>query len=365
MLFSLLLVAMLIRYAANTENWRWVDTLDGDTWNAIQDPPAPPEKPTPEKPLAVVAAKPAAKSEPKPAAKSEAEAKPKPAPQAEPDETATLIDLDPEEADSAREELQAVGDRTLFNQPEEMLAYNRLVKWTRNQTYEAMLKRAKRKVLYNDFIQSPDKWRGKLVALDLTAGRIIKYDQKPDDNPLYANLHEVWGFTNESRNWFYEFVVVDPPKDLPTGPSVWEKVRAVGYFFKVQAYQPAGAKLNDPPLFAPMFIGRLSWTPPVIPRVQSADYLWAGMVALLFGLIMVAALAAAFFGRRGRARPQASVVGTTGLTTDEWLDRASSGDAPLDAAPVDEPPRDADEGRQTESPPTSDMQNNDSTSGGF
>jgi hypothetical protein len=351
MLFSLVVIAMLIRYAANSDNWRWVDTLDGDAWNAIQDPPdkPTPHKPAPKKPrAAAVAAKP--------------EAQPQPTDSAKADEPAELTDLDPEEADSAREELQAVGDRTLFNQPEEMLAYNRLVKWTRNQSFEALLKRAKRKVFYNDFVQSPDKWRGKLVALDLTAARIIKYDQKPGDNPLYTNLYEVWGFTNESRNWFYEFVAVDPPKDLPTGPSLWEKVRVVGYFFKVQAYQPAGAKLNDPPLFAPMFIGRLSWTPPVIPQVQSADYLWAGMVALLFGLIMAAAMGAAFLTRRRRARPQVSPVGTSGLTTDEWLDRAMMGEAPGDDLPADNPLGGGD-GRQDASRQPLDPQDNP-TSGG-
>jgi hypothetical protein len=357
MLLTLLVVGMLVRYAANSDNWRWVDQLDSsNVWAEADDPKDPassqaamaaPAKAAPAK-AAPVKAAPTKSQPPKPVAAkpaAKAEGKPADATVAEPSEPPGLTDEDAEEADSAQEELQAVGDRTLFNQPEEMLAYNRLVKWTRSQTAEAMLKRANRRVLFNDFIQSPDKWRGKLVSFELTALRAIKYDARPDDNPLYANLYEVWGFTSESKNWLYEFVVVDPPKGLPLGPSLWEKVRVVGYFFKVQGYQPAGAKVNDPPLFAPMFIGRLTWTPPVIPRVQSADYLWAGMVAGLFGLIMIAALAAAILGRRRRTPVPSIAVGTSGLTTDEWLDRAAVGEAPLDGDSSDDrridPPEEA------------------------
>lgn len=309
MLMTLLVLGMLIRYAGDSENWRWVESLDSGGWAGADEP----EK----------SEQPAATAQPAKPAPAEVAA-------AQPDDSSPLTDEDPEEADSAREEFQAVGDRTLFNQAEEMLAYNRLVKWTRHQSFDAMLKRAKRKVLFNDLVQSPDRWRGKLVALDLIACRVLKYDEKPDDNPLYDNLHEVWGFTTESRNWLYEAVVVDPPKQLPTGPSVWEKVRVVGYFFKLQAYQPAGAKPNQPPLFAPVILGRLVWTKPVIPRVQSADYLWAGMVAALFGLVMLAAVGTALVRRSRPSKAQTVGIGTSGLTTDEWLERAVAGEAPLD-----------------------------------
>lgn len=343
MCLMLVVLVVFIRYAADPSNWAWVDRLDGDAWAGADDAEQPADTPLPKASRAKPAPqKPASKPETgKPSPKPEA-GKPSPAPQpapvveAEPAEPPGLTDEDPEEADSASEELQAVGDRTLYNQPEEMLAYDRLVKWSRNQSFEAMAKRAKRRVVFNDFIQSPDKWRGKLVALDLMACRVLKYEQKPGDNPRYANLYEVWGFTNESRNWLYEAVVVDPPPELPKGPSVQEKVRLVGYFFKVQAYQPAGAKPNQQPLFAPVFIGRLTWAKPVVPRVQSADYLWFGLMAGIFGLIMIAAVGTLFLRRRRRNASPSIVIGTSGLTTDEWLDRAEVGEAPLDGDPSDD-----------------------------
>jgi hypothetical protein len=364
MLLMLVVLVVFIRYAADPSNWAWVETLDGDAWAETDPPDAPPKgqpdtkaKSSPANPDANPSAtKPplkteAAKPEPaKPGAKPAAKPEPAVVVETEPAEPPGLTDQDPEEADAAGEELQAVGDRTLFNQPEEMLAYNRLVKWSRNQSFDAMLKRAKRRVVFNDFVQSPDKWRGKLVALDLTACRVLKYEQKPDDNPLYANLYEVWGFSKESQNWLYEAVVVDPPADLPKGPSVQEKVRLVGYFFKIQAYQPAGAKPNQPPLFAPVFIGKLNWAKPVVPHVDSADYLWFGLMAGMFGLIMVAAVGALIFTRRRPRRPPSLVVGTSGLTTDEWLDRAEIGDAPLDDVP-DEKPSAASEVRGEGDPP--------------
>lgn len=349
MLLMLVVLVVFIRYAADPSNWAWVETLDSNGWAEADEPEkAPAAKPQPAKPKPAKSQASKSPAKPVPAKadgakpQEEAKAAEKPATptvaEIEAAASAKLTDEDPEEADSAAEELQAVGDRTLFNQPEEMLAYNRLVKWSRNQTFAQMQQRAKRRVVFNDFIQSPEAWRGKLVALELNACRVLKYEQKPGDNPLYANLYEVWGFTNESRNWLYEAVVVDPPKDLPTGPSVQEKIRLVGYFFKIQAYQPAGAGPNQPPLFAPVFIGRVSWAKPVVPRVQAADYLWFGLMAAMFGLIMIAAVGVLLL-RRPRAKPVQNVVGTTGLTTDEWLSRAESGNAPLEADDLaDEPP---------------------------
>ncbi len=52
-------------------------------------------------------------------------------------------------------------------------------------------------------------------------------------------LYEVWGFTSESRDRLYVAIVVDLPKGMPIGPSVYEKARFTGYFFKLQGYEPA------------------------------------------------------------------------------------------------------------------------------
>jgi hypothetical protein len=66
----------------------------------------------------------------------------------------------------------------------------------------------------------------------------------------------------------YDTIVVDLPKGMPIGTRISEQVRFVGYFFKVQAYQPALAKPRDPPLPAPMLIGRLVWKQIDLPNVE-------------------------------------------------------------------------------------------------
>jgi hypothetical protein len=328
MVMMLLVVGALIRYSSNPDTWRWVER-DSNAWADEVGEGSAAKGPAGKSPPAVSVSAPA-KGEP--AAKTPA----KPVRAAKP-EAAGPTDEDPEEADSAREELQAVGDRTLAIQPEEMLAYKRILGWTRNQSFAAMLKRANRKVVYNDFVQSPEKFRGKLVALDLTAARVLPIDDKPEGDPIFENLTDLWGASSESGNWLYEAIVVDRPRGMPIGPrDVGEKVRVVGYFFKLQAYQRAGAGLNEPPQVAPIVIGRLAWKEAVIPRVQSSDWLWAGMVAALFAVVIVVAVGIGLLRRRPPVI-QSVGIGTSGLTTDQWLDRAEVGEAPLDDADLEHP----------------------------
>ena len=149
-------------------------------------------------------------------------------------------DKDPEEVEAIQEEFQAVSDAKLSIGPEEMPAYNRLLRWVQSQTLSEMRSRAKKDPVFTQFYQSPDKYRGQLFELKLNVRRILKYTH----NDL--TLYEVWGWTAESRSWPYVGVVIDLPKGMPIGPDVYETVTLVGYFFKMQGYMEAGAKPRSP-----------------------------------------------------------------------------------------------------------------------
>ena len=145
---------------------------------------------------------------------------------------------------------------TLAIQREEMPAYDRVVGWVVNQPFSLLRKRARTDITFNDLVQSPNKHRGQLIELELNVQLLRKIEEQiPSGVPLY----EAWGFTNDSGAWLYDTIVVDLPKGMPIGTRISEQVRFVGYFFKVQAYQPPLAKPRDPPLPAPMLIGRLVW----------------------------------------------------------------------------------------------------------
>jgi hypothetical protein len=208
-----------------------------------------------------------------------------------------------------------------------MPAYKRVMRWVRNQPYELMLKRAKRKVMFNDLVHSPDKYRGKLITMELNVRRALKIEDLPADE-LYKDIYELWGPTPETMTWLYETVAVDLPKQMPVGPFVSAKVRMVGYFFKLQAYDPAEAKPNQRHLIAPMFIGRISYVPPEIPKVQAIDWVWASLMGGIFLIVIVIALVIAFIaGRRPAGRLAGSGTATT--SAEEWLERAGTGDSEI------------------------------------
>ena len=65
---------------------------------------------------------------------------------------------DPEERDAAREEFQAIDDRTPLA-GEEMPAYWRLFLWTKNQTAQQMLKRATNEISLDDLLRRSSSQR--------------------------------------------------------------------------------------------------------------------------------------------------------------------------------------------------------------
>jgi hypothetical protein len=285
-ILMLVVLGMLITQSANPSNWRWLAS---------------------------------AKSAEQPAVKKE---KKIPAPTGPTDE-------DREQADAAREELQAVTDGTLQLGPEEMEAYNRFVSWTDHQSFARLWQRAHHDVWYTNLYDAPNKRRGKLVALDIEVARAQQVGNNRDGVPLT----EVWGTTEESRGRLYALIVVGYPKGMPTGFDIrreYGKVQArfAGYFLKLQGYQPASAKPGQPPERAPLLVGRLEWLPAPAPLVDNtSEWIWGG--GILGVVAVVLAVWYFFFKPKGRpslVRPHI-LAPSTGevIPNDVWLEEKDEG----------------------------------------
>jgi hypothetical protein len=236
-------------------------------------------------------------------------------------------DEDPDQADEAKEEFQVLADGTLQLQREEMEAYDRLVEWVKNQSFERLYQRAKKDVWYTDLHDAPNRYRGKLVAFDAMEIRRAKF---VEENRYRVPLHEAWGVTNESRGRPYDIIVVDYPKDMPQGYDIYAKADFAGYFLKLQGYEPGSAKPGQPPERAPLLIGRFRWKPaPVAAPPVDAEDEWTWGI----GLLAVIALALAirwgyykWFRRAPLARPRiADAKSGEVIPVETWLEQADFG----------------------------------------
>ncbi len=231
-------------------------------------------------------------------------------------------DEDPDEAETAKEEYQALTDGSLALGPEEMEAYDRMVEWAKNQSFARLSDRAQKDLWYTDLHDSAKKYRGKLVTLDLD----IRRARDVGKNRYGIDLHEVWGVTEESRGRFYVAVVLDYPKGMPTGWDIRARAKFAGYFLKLQGYESADAKPGQSPDRAPLLIGRLEWEPPVEQSEAdgSDEWFWGSIalgiiLAILGGRFLIAKL----FRRKKTAAPRL-VSSETGeaIPLDVWLERS-------------------------------------------
>jgi hypothetical protein len=236
----------------------------------------------------------------------------------------SVTDEDPEEAEAAKEQFQALIDGTEKLEPQEMFAYNRVLSWVQNQTLAEMEHRAGKNVAFNKFYQSPDKYRGQLFEFELTAHLIRDLDEKYNG----VELFDIWGATEESGQWLYNAVVIDLPKGLPVGRNIYEKLAIVGYFFKLQGYQPAGAIANAKPLKAPLFVGRVIWRPAEKPQARRSDWTWA--LFLLAGFVIFLIIRWGLLLRGGRRRLFESPklqANHGGNPVEDWLEKVETDEA--------------------------------------
>ena len=305
----LVLIVMLMVRFRDPSMWRWAGRVD---------PPSTPQNTSASAP----ASGPAAPSQP--AANSED-------PKNENQEDQTVgTDLDADEKDAAEEEFQAVTDHTMQINKLDMPAYLRVLKWVERQSEPRLRRRGQSEVYFNDLIQSPEKYRGKLISIDLNVRRIREYEEP---NQRSGKLYEVWGFTRESKVWLYVAMVPELPAGMPVGLDVAENVRLTGYFFKIQDYQDGLGRQG----YAPLLMGRLRWQAPVEPTLSPNEWVWIVVGVCVVGVVGVVIFLISVLRQRrrppevnwaGRPRPGA-------LTMDEWLDRAESDELPGDSEAED------------------------------
>jgi hypothetical protein len=242
-----------------------------------------------------------------------------------PQKSAEMIfgtDLDFEESDAIKEEFQAVSDGTENILPEEMPAYNRLLRWVEKQTLPEMRGRAKKDYSFTRFYQSPDEYRGQLFEIQLIVHLVRDLDKKFDGKELY----DFWGATDESGEWLYNGVFFDLPKGMPVGRKIYEQVTFIGYFFKLQGYLPAGSKPNSAPLKAPLLVGRLIWHPSDTPKAQPSDWSWGIYLLAAFVIFLIIRWGLFFHGRSRRGPNQSSLpIKPDAAMVDQWLSETEAG----------------------------------------
>jgi hypothetical protein len=235
-------------------------------------------------------------------------------------------DTDAEEREAAREQFQAITDRTLELSREEMPAYWRLFTWASHQSLAEMEKRANKNAVLNQFIQTPDEQRGKLFELDLNVRRVLSYDA-PTNSADVNKVYEIWGWTTESKAWLYVVLTADLPAGMPMGPDVNERIKFAGYFLKVQGYHAAGAGPRDKPLAAPLLIGHVAWkkTPPAAAAVDESWLQGSLIFVFLLGALGLGVWA--FIPRRRAARRIAADEGESSGRSEvrNWLANAEHG----------------------------------------
>jgi hypothetical protein len=322
---------MMMARARDVDTWRWLAN-DGSKPSQQTDEPEP-KRPQGASLVAKPESKPrstaaAAKSGPKPQS-ALPDAKPEPkspsvSPAATPEpEIAGPTDEDSDEREEASKEFQVMVDGGMTLQREEMVPYNRMVEWVKNQPFERLYHRAKKNLWYTHLHDQPERYRGALVAMNVDVRRAMD----AGENEYGINLHEVWAATNESRGRLYDLIIVDYPKKMPVGDFIREKAKFAGYFLKLQGYEPASAKPGQAPDKAPLLIGRLDWEQVVAPVVDNTqEWVW-GSVAL--GAICLVLVVRFVYYKLVRRQPTAarSLISSPSpgdvIPIDVWLERSS------------------------------------------
>ena len=219
-----------------------------------------------------------------------------------------------------------------------MEPYDRLVEWVKNQSFARLYARAKKGLRYTDLHDDAEKHRGELVALDVD----LQLANDAGKNRFGVPLYEAWGVTDESAGRFYTLDRASTfPPAFRAGHFIREKARFVGYFLKLQGYEPAAPSPARRPEKAPLLIGRLEWEPAaVVGRPIDSRQEWTVGLSLLALLGVAFALRWGYtkwFRPRPVARPLVSDAASGELISIEaWLERSSFGSTDPQESPQGE-----------------------------
>jgi hypothetical protein len=237
-------------------------------------------------------------------------------------------------------EFQAIQDKTPI-QLRETAAYATLLERARNTSAADLAKDSRRDIFFTHVWERPEKYRGVPVHLQGVAKKILTYEVEPTLAPS-QRLYEIWFYTDENRYFPNVAIIQDPPAGLLVGDDLNLRVTIDGYFMKLMKY-----RAGDTNRAAPLFIGRMEWTPIVVAPPSSfrdlgpfsRRYLASGVFILALGSIAIRV----FLQIRkiqAQARPQSTLTGDSQSLPPEdlakWLQEI---DEPNQEDRGDQPPR--------------------------
>jgi hypothetical protein len=181
-------------------------------------------------------------------------------------------------------EFQAIVDKTKIL-PRETAAYAILLERARETSPEGLARKARHDIFFTHVWERPEKYRGVPVHLQGVAKKILTYEVQPELSPT-KRLYEVWFYSDENRSFPNVVVLQDPPSGLVVGDELNLRVTVDGYFMKLMGYLA-----GDAPRAAPLFIGRMHWTPePAPPRSTMQDLSRLSKRDLATGVFILALL---------------------------------------------------------------------------
>ncbi|MFO0951753.1 MAG: hypothetical protein U0835_11510 [Isosphaeraceae bacterium] len=255
-----------------------------------------------------------------------------------PDEEPLVVtDAPPPKVEPDRSpEFETVQDKTPLSF-RDTAAYSKLLERARAGSAASLAAKARRDVTFRHVWDRPAAYRGVPVHILGTARRIDRYESKLSRTGW---LYEAWIFTPEmERRLPYVCVFEDPPKGLPIGATLSERVVFNGYFLKLMRYEA-----SDVPRAAPLLVGRIGWTAPEPGRLGSG---WDSTTWLLCGLAVMFAISLYRWMTylRRALRPRT----TSALLTDRPIEHIDAEDLAgwLDTVGEEPPPR----GANAEAPP--------------
>jgi hypothetical protein len=234
-------------------------------------------------------------------------------------------DRDAEERDAAREEFQAISDKTPLAK-EEMPAYWRLMAWQQHESLKELRSRAKKDITFNQLWQQPQKWRGRLLEIPVHLRQTAAVEDLADNALGMQSMHEVWGWNSDSQPYWFWLVCPRLPPGMPVGGNIYEEATFVGYFLKLIPYEDHQGISRATPLL----IGRLIWHPVADnPLARSDEWTWPWLVAGVLAVLFAARWGLRLAGQRTKVRAGRT---PSALADDQtvaaWLEQAK--DEPLD-----------------------------------
>ncbi len=227
------------------------------------------------------------------------------------------------EAASAHPLFEAVTDKEPLSKIE-MPAYWRCLKWARAQSFKDLEKRADKHVVFTQFWQQPDKYRGKLIRLRLHVVRILSWDAE-ENSAGVKHVYEIWGWTDESKSFPYVLVLSELPKGIPYGDGLHLEGVFVGYFLKTMTYTAMNKNR-----YSPLLLGRMKWLPataPAPPVVARSDWRWIGLV----GIPVVLLIGAVTWYRIRRVPPaKLPAAATDEAEMENWFQNGAASTSPED-----------------------------------